>query len=785
MKRFLFYLFPSLLILPILSYAQSGITTDQTAPYNTLQYLIEDVLSDGSANISNVTYTFGDMGQIGYFSDANTSNPIFGYDEGLFLSTRGSEVLEVDNGTGTGVPYTGFISPYQDPQLDSSLQILLGSGTYNQANVIVIEFDIEANLDFFEFYYTFASVEYDGFTCSGYNDVFGFYVSGPNPNNPGTPYNNENIALIPTDLTQTSFVTTAVAINSLNSGFNDGPTANCSSVNPNWQQDSIFFVTNYDPDNATGPAVPDVDIDFAFSGYTIPLRAYVPAVCHETYHIKLAICDISDNAYGSAVMLQKNSLRSPVDVAVEPAPNVYPDTNGWFYEGCGTTTVKFKRPTAPDFAPGTGVLDVPFTLSGTATYGDDYVFLNNNGNTNFVTIPNNATEFILNIEPVEDGIIENPHENIKFTIPPLTGLGCDGDLEVDIKIADYPELIVDLIDEKDSYCPGDEIEMEVFISGGLPIGNSVPYSIHWSQIGYNSKQIVSPDTTTTYYVEIHDICPHQKIQDSIRINVNIWPELFIDKLEDIKSCDGLARKYGILQDKIHGGDEKYIYSWLNVETNEIESTDEDPLLFPGEYEITVTDGCENYDVRKVEILHYELPEEEILHIELPEERTFKFELNEFPVNSNFSFMYVTYTWDFGDGSEPVVSKGPLNHTFPEFGHYTISVKLENEIGCVKTFTKTIEVSSFLNIPTIFTPNGDGTNEGFKAYTSRNYSSFEMIIYDRWGKELFTTDNIETKWFGKTKDNQICSEGMYVYRIRVKYPNYAEEKMIEGYVNLTR
>lgn len=783
MKRLQLSLLTTLLLIPLLSNAQSGITTDQNAPYNTIDYLIEEVLSDGSANVTNITYTFGDLGQIGYFSDANTSNPIFGYPEGLFLSTRGSDPLETNSG---GIAYTGNPSPYQDPELDQTLQTLFGTSyslpTHDQQNVIVIEFDIVANLNYFEFFYTFASREYNGFTCSNFNDVFGFYVSGPDPANPGTPYLNKNIALIPTDLSQTSFTNTPVAINSINSSVNNGPIANCNLANPNWIQDSLFFVANYDP---IGPVNRDVDIDFLFSGYTIPLRAYIPSVCNQTYHMKLAICDASDTQLGSAVMLQKNSLRSPIDVAVEPAPNIYPDTNGWFYEGCGTTTLKFRRPTVADFAPGTGDLKVPFTLSGTATYGDDYVFLNNNGITDYVIIPNNEENFVLNVEPRGDAIVENPNENILFTIPPLTGLGCDGDLVVEIMIADYPELFIDLEDEKESYCPGDQVDFEVLVSGGIPIGSLNPYSIHWSQIGYNQKQTVFPDSTTTYYVEVHDLCPEQKMIDSIVVRVNIWPELVIEKLEDLKSCDGLARQYGILEGKVKGGDEKYIYSWVNLETGSVESTEKDPLLFPGEYEVTITDGCENYDVRKVEILHYELPEEEILYTELPEERTYKFELNEFPVNANFAFMYVTYTWDFGDGSEPVVSKGPLNHTFPEFGYYTVTVRLENEIGCIKTFTKNLEVKPFFNIPTIFTPNGDGLNEGFKVYSSRNYSSFEMVIFDRWGKELFQSNNIETKWFGKTKNGEICAEGMYVYRLKVKYPNYPEEKVIDGYIHLTR
>jgi len=500
--------------------------------------------------------------------------------------------------------------------------------------------------------------------------------------------------------------------------------------------------------------------------------------------MKLIVADVWDQLLGSAVLLEKGSLRSPVDVTFEPAPNVYPDTNGWFYEGCGTSTMTFKRPTEPDFAPGTGDLRVDFVLAGNAIYGVDYDFLNNPWNDHLI-IPNLDNEFTLEINPIDDGINEAV-ETILMQIPHLAGQSCDGDfIEAEIKIADYPELTITLEDEIQTHCPGDEVTFQISINGGLEVNPVTPYNVHWSQIGSAYQQTVNPEVPTTYYVEVADLCPQFKHIDSIRIDVSVWPELVIDDLEDQYICTDIADYYDFLNNKVHGGDGVYTYSWVDINTNKEVSTDGDPLVFAGDYEITIRDGCENQATATVSIINYELPNLDIIVEEQSVERTVKLSVNLFTVNPVLGFMPVDYSWDFGDGSELGVNQGPLLHQYAEFGTYTVTLTITNDRGCEKVFTRTLEVAPFINIPTIFTPNGDGTNEGFNAVSSRQYTSYEIEIFDRWGKEVFEANDIETKWFGKTKDGLVCSEGIYVYKIKIKYPNYPETKEHQGVVHLSR
>ncbi|MDW3650229.1 MAG: gliding motility-associated C-terminal domain-containing protein [Bacteroidia bacterium] len=62
----------------------------------------------------------------------------------------------------------------------------------------------------------------------------------------------------------------------------------------------------------------------------------------------------------------------------------------------------------------------------------------------------------------------------------------------------------------------------------------------------------------------------------------------------------------------------------------------------------------------------------------------------------------------------------------------------------------------------FTPNGDGINDLFEIKGSF-FSRFQLRIYNRWGNEIFVTDNIDQAWDG-TNSGRPAPEGVYVYMV---------------------
>lgn len=66
-------------------------------------------------------------------------------------------------------------------------------------------------------------------------------------------------------------------------------------------------------------------------------------------------------------------------------------------------------------------------------------------------------------------------------------------------------------------------------------------------------------------------------------------------------------------------------------------------------------------------------------------------------------------------------------------------------------------------PNAFTPNNDGNNDVF-FIKGTNVTEFELKIYDRWGKEIFLSKNMNDGWDGSVK-GQSAVEGVYMYRVK--------------------
>tara|TARA_R110002072_G_scaffold192412_3_gene349406 strand:+ start:419 stop:1366 length:948 start_codon:yes stop_codon:yes gene_type:complete len=86
-----------------------------------------------------------------------------------------------------------------------------------------------------------------------------------------------------------------------------------------------------------------------------------------------------------------------------------------------------------------------------------------------------------------------------------------------------------------------------------------------------------------------------------------------------------------------------------------------------------------------------------------------------------------------------------------------------------------EVEQAIVIPNIITPNGDGTNDIFQL----NFPYERMVIYNRWGQQLFESNSNEFDWNGRTTNGNELVEGTYYYLITTK------EETFKGFVQVIR
>ena len=154
--------------------------------------------------------------------------------------------------------------------------------------------------------------------------------------------------------------------------------------------------------------------------------------------------------------------------------------------------------------------------------------------------------------------------------------------------------------------------------------------------------------------------------------------------------------------------------------------------------------------------------------------------------SNISTNATSWLWDFGDSTNSILQHP--EHTFTDVGTYNVTLITSTINNCMDTITHTIEVKDIITryIPNAFSPNKNDRNDIFKIYSfGISPDSFELLIFDRWGKQIFKTNDPNEGWNGSLNNNGIVLEmNTYIYNL-----NYVEltgkKRNIIGHVSLIR
>ncbi|MCC6182418.1 MAG: gliding motility-associated C-terminal domain-containing protein [Bacteroidia bacterium] len=141
----------------------------------------------------------------------------------------------------------------------------------------------------------------------------------------------------------------------------------------------------------------------------------------------------------------------------------------------------------------------------------------------------------------------------------------------------------------------------------------------------------------------------------------------------------------------------------------------------------------------------------------------------------------SFTWDFGNG-QTSTDQNP-SQTFTT-GTYTVSLVVASGT-CVATATVEIVVEDglTLEIPNVFTPNGDNVNDIF-TIKSTGVKEIALQIFNRWGEKLYEFSGAKASWDGKVPNGASAPEGTYFFFVKA---TGFDGKEIEkhGSVNLFR
>ena len=125
-----------------------------------------------------------------------------------------------------------------------------------------------------------------------------------------------------------------------------------------------------------------------------------------------------------------------------------------------------------------------------------------------------------------------------------------------------------------------------------------------------------------------------------------------------------------------------------------------------------------------------------------------------------------YKWSIYHSTELIVTRNDkdIRYTFSEPGSYRVVCAVNNATCASDSMEVTVAVAeSYLAVPNVFTPNGDGKNDEFRvAY--RSLRDFHIWVYNRWGKLVYESTDPAKGWDGNI-NGRPAAEGAYFYVVR--------------------
>lgn len=396
----------------------------------------------------------------------------------------------------------------------------------------------------------------------------------------------------------------------------------------------------------------------------------------------------------------------------------------------------------------------------------DSVQLNPGGNTGLIWEWMPAADLDLT-DPFNPVVVASENATYSYTATDVGGCGSvSGEVMVNVLPAPSVTTGDDIVD-----CEG-SVDLTAGTDAGAtltwydnPAGEGTP-------LGTDSPLTLSPPRgVTTYYVIATNANGCASPVDSVTVTSDPLeatitpPQVFCEPTDTAEVfISGLA------------DDQEYQFEWSTEELEGLGGTVE---LVEGTnvYSVTITNtiGCEQILSTMFDVVNLE----DIEGMATPAE----------VLSGEPSTLMVTtcedcsYEWTAPDGT--VIGNSDMVTVMPTAMEpdtlaYLITV---SKLGCTKTDTVPVFVLPVdcvpdrVYLPNAFTPNGDNNNDVLRLRSSflEEIIEMELIVYDRWGEQVFRTTDPAEAWDGTFKGTLVGPD-VYGYWLRVVCPN--EEELIQ-------
>ncbi|MDX9751042.1 MAG: PKD domain-containing protein [Flavobacteriales bacterium] len=134
-----------------------------------------------------------------------------------------------------------------------------------------------------------------------------------------------------------------------------------------------------------------------------------------------------------------------------------------------------------------------------------------------------------------------------------------------------------------------------------------------------------------------------------------------------------------------------------------------------------------------------------------------------------------WEWTFGPPDESSTEQDP-EFTYDLPGTYPVSLIVTTAEGCTDTVAiNYIIIPDDVEIPNVFTPNGDGMND-FLVFANVQYYANHLTVFNRWGQAVYEQANYMNNW--RATD---MPEGTYFFVLKL----IEEDREVTGHVTILR
>ena len=373
----------------------------------------------------------------------------------------------------------------------------------------------------------------------------------------------------------------------------------------------------------------------------------------------------------------------------------------------------------------------------------------------FVTSNDNIVSYTnssINIQP------EPGTHNYAYEV--VDNFGCIFYEEIEITATSYINPSPIITQEE---CGGLDGQIDLNISGGTP-----GYSVSWdSEL---TGETISDLSAGTYFYNITDgldceISGNETIQN-IETGLTFDTEIFDDH------CNQGIGEITLIPTN---GASPYNFVWSHSNTNQNSTAYN---LIEGTYEIFIqdNDGCEgnlSIDIDNIDgpTAFFNQNFDTVTYVDgIVDFLNFSSAAAQTELTSN--------QWSFGNGQFSNLESP--SHNFDQIGNYFVQLTVTDNFDCTDTYIRELVAVEdyFIWTPSAFTPNGDGKNDLYiPKFHNVIEESFQFFIYDKWGKLVYETTDINTGWDGIRQDNgKIADNSSYSFIAKfITYRNQLQKK----------